>query len=174
MGGKCEISHKRVDRQWGPWGETIQINETDTSYVEYVTREVSIDYAHGGINGTEGPELVLRSLIWVREGRSWLASKANCESLGGKLFYNVDGTESQLMFFAEKLNYHFFWLGIYTKDHVDWLTVDDYIISDPAQLNWKDGQPENVYGDSDYVSSKDGALSDNQEHHEMYSICDMS
>ena len=174
MGGKCEISHKRIDRQWGPWGESIQIIETNTSYVEYVTREVSIDYAHGGINGTEGPELVLRSLIWVREGRSWLASKAHCESLGGKLFYNVDGTESQLMFFAEKLNYHLFWLGIYTKDHVDWLTVDDYIISDPDLLNWKATQPQNAYGDSNYVSSEEGVLSDDREYHKMYSICDMS
>ena len=97
----------------------MHLNDTNTSFVEYLTREVSIDYAHGGIKEAEGPQLVLRSLKWVREGQSWLAAKAHCQSLVGKMFFNSDGTEPQLLFFAEKLNYQNVWLCIYTTDHVD-------------------------------------------------------
>ena len=174
MGGKCEISQKRVDRQWGPWGETIQINETNTSYVEYVTRETSVDYAHGGLEGTEAAEMVQRSLIWVKEGLSWQNAKTHCESLGGSMFSNFDGTESQLLFFAEKFNNQHFWLGVYTNDHQDWLSVDDDDVVDPELLRWRDGEPNNGGGNSNYVSSKDGSLGDDQEHHEVSSVCDIS
>ena len=104
--GKCVLRHKRVDLEWGAWDTAISdvlINDTDPDYIRYHTRETVINVAHGGVPGSERSR-IFSWIRWIRTKKTWTDAKQNCEQLGGKLFYNLDGTIEQLLLFHGKFN----------------------------------------------------------------------
>ena len=73
----------------------------------------------------------------MHEKKSWHEAKTHCENLDGKLFHNMNGTCEQILFFLAKMNNEHHWLGIYTEDHKNWISVDGEVISDEL-LVWKE------------------------------------
>ena len=100
----CEINGKRVDIEWGP---EIQ-NETDTESIKFHSRETLVDASHGGYSGGAKYDIV-EWIKFVHELKTWDDAKSHCETMGGKLFSNVDGTAEQLDFFLLKMNYKYHW-----------------------------------------------------------------
>ena len=47
--GKCNIKGKRVDLQWGEWGESIVTNDSSVKFIRVQRRAPEVEAAHGGI-----------------------------------------------------------------------------------------------------------------------------
>ena len=108
----CQINQKRVDCQTGPPSYTVI--DTPTEWKKSVQYEVTENF-HGGKNDCTS-ELIEEWFVWVATEMDFTAAKDHCESIGGQLFGDVNGTDEQLGFLFEKQNRQSFWLGI-TDEH---------------------------------------------------------
>ena len=79
---------------------------------------------------------VLQWFHWVRQKKTWDQAKTYCESMGGKLFSDIDGTEDQLNWLVTKMGENH-WVGIYRKTDgaSDWFTTEDELL-ESSLLNW--------------------------------------
>ena len=80
--------------------------------------------AHGGKSGDSLK--VVSWLHFVRRGLNWFEAERNCESLGGRLFADVDGTATQLQFLLDRMGDQHYWLGIRTFDRIQWKYASMY------------------------------------------------
>ena len=82
-------------------------------------RDVVIDIAHGMNPGSNIAVEVITWYKWIKERQSWEEAKVNCEEMGGKLFYKVNGSKIQLDWLSEKFVDTCHWLGIFTENHMN-------------------------------------------------------
>ena len=175
--GDCQISLKRVDREWTQWSQTDETVDTRAEYreIKIFEREITVLEAHGGKTGDDTRNRYTETLYWltfVKQLMNFSDAKANCESNNGHLFYDVDGTAEQLNWLFEKMDRQTYWLGIYTKDFIDWISLDGEVLN--SKLQWKAGQPNNVGGQQKYASSGGdygSKLGDLSESALLYSVC---
>ena len=107
--GVCEINMKRVDSRWGPWENEVQI-DGQYEFKEVQKRQVIVDIAHGGIQSTDDTKGTKYWLEFVPDSVIWLKRKSTFESLGGKLFSDLDDTPEQLEFFVDKFGSTSIWI----------------------------------------------------------------
>ena len=125
----CDLGSKLRTTSWSEWEDFVEIdNESEWKKVKKRNCIASTD-VDGPATCLGESEMVSEWLLWVTEIFDWDGAKVNCESLGGALFYRLNGTKSQLDFFYEKMNNKTFYLGVYTSDHEAWRTVDGGTIS---------------------------------------------
>ena len=98
----CQISPKRVDREWSPW--EVRTNTSSSEFVEYNWREILVDFAHGGLKGDEKSEEITKRLRIVSATKNWWDADSNCRQLGGLLFSNLDGTAAQIQHLTSLLS----------------------------------------------------------------------
>ena len=167
-------SSKRVDREWSPWTDAPTIDNT-TEWKIYQTRVVLVDFAHGGIQGEDNTENVTVWMKFVNEVKTWQQAKENCEQIGGKLFHDLDGTQTQIDLLLEKMDRADHWLGIYRDTSSVYRTVENKTI-DKSLLKWRAGEPtettEHHVGNSVVLLVNRG-LNDFSEQKLLQSICDM-
>ena len=170
--GECDIHEKRVDMQWKSIERAVIDNATEFKIITETTIYVST--THGGLsdrNVVEGN--FTRWLKFIKNKLNWTAAKKNCLLLKGKLFYDMDGTDSQLAFLSQKMGGETHWLGIYTEDHKIWKSIEGTTISNDT-LKWIPGQPNNHKNRQFYVTNvKNGGLNDVRHNHLFESVCDM-
>ena len=175
--GYCQISLKRVDREWTEWSQMDLIVDTGAEYKEtkIFEREITILEAHGGKTGNDTRNRYTETLYWltfVKQLMNFSDAKANCESHNGHLFYDVNGTTEQLDWLFEKMDGELYWLGIY-RNFNNWISLDGQVLN--SKLLWKAGQPNNVGGQQNYVvgGASDGSkkLEDMEAFKEFYSVC---
>ena len=147
--GVCEINMKRVDSQWGPWENEVQIDGQD-EFKEIQKRQVIVDIAHGGIQSTDDTERTKYWLKFVPDSVIWLKGKSTCESLGGKLFSHLDGTPAQLEFFVDKFGSTSMWMGLYREsaESFQYITTEGKAVPDDL-IYWHQKEPS--YGQDLYV-----------------------
>ena len=145
LNDKCKISTKRINREWGPWETAIM--DTATDFRKYEIRKLVIDDAHGGDPGNLESERVFEWMKFVHETKAWDDAQKFCIQLGGKLFSKVNGTEEQLDFCFQKLDYNSNWLGIHTDDHIVWVDTNGVIIQ-PDLLVWALANPTTMNANS--------------------------
>ena len=176
--GTCAINGKRVDAEWGEWkvDKTPSV-DTNTVWKQFEKRGFLLDPAHGG--RTDGESQRVYSWIqWVKQSKTWTHAKNNCVRLGGKLFYNLDGTKKQLDFFFDKMDQKPHWLGIYTKNHKSWLTVEGSVIA-KSRLHWdpKQGFNAGKKGQKHVANYAGGSyryLNDRHYSDQYLSVCDLT
>ena len=105
--GNCQISLKRVDREWTQWSQTDETVDTGAEYKEMkiFERDITVLEAHGGKTGDDTRKRYTETsywLIFVKQRMNVSEAKANCESNNGHLFYDVNGTTEQLDWLYEK------------------------------------------------------------------------
>ena len=116
-----KLTKKRSDFRSSSW---VFENTTDTAEVwkHEQFRECIFEGAHRGKKCTMG-EFVERKtvewFVWVTTPMSWYKARDHCASIGGQLFGNINGTDQQYSFLAEKQNHESFWLGISDADVPD-------------------------------------------------------
>ena len=94
--------------------------------------------------------------------------------LGGTLFFKVDGTNTQLLFFSDKFSVASpFWLGIWTEDHSVWYGLDNQPILDES-LAWNKGEPTNPGSEEKRAASFEGGLLDIAGLYTLKFLCDLS
>ena len=142
--GKCAINEKRVDVEWGQWSSQIDVNTTtELKLVE--TRNIMVESAHGGIKYNESKRIV----YWFRrvyETKTWSDAIQKCESIGGRLFTDVDGTTHQLDLMIDNIPTGFYWLGL-SKDptNVSVLRDLDGNVVDNNLLIWCPHEPSGFH-----------------------------
>ena len=167
----CEINKKRQDSTWKEWEEIVAIDSED-EWKRVQTRECEGISTHGGLSCLEDNQ-ILEWFKLVREFRNWENSTLHCKSLGGTLFFKVDGTREQLEFFDTKFNPGPFWVGIWTEDYQTWYGMDDEAIPDEL-LAWHDKEPNGI-GYENRMGATNGGLFDVTGYHEIPSFfCDLS
>ena len=80
--GLCEINQKRVDLEWTSWRWEVVIDSQD-EFKEMKRREKLVDFAHGGIAGTNETGPTKYWLKFVATPMNWLSAKDDCKNLGG-------------------------------------------------------------------------------------------
>ena len=174
--GVCAINGKRVDSQWAQWAVDDPEIDTSTVWKQFEKRYFLLDPAHGG--KTVGPSQRVFSWIrWVDQPMTWSEAETNCAQLGGKLFFNLDGTKKQLDFFLDKLRQKSHWLGIYTTDHTSWVTVNGSTIAD-SRLNWDpvqdfDSTKQGQTHVPNYIGGNYRYLNDRFQKEKHLSVCDL-
>ena len=140
--GFCRINEKRIDREWGPWVAEIVV-ETEKEFKEIEKKQIVVDIAHGGKTGVDPIERTIKWLLFVPERKNWNDAKVHCESLGGKLFSDLDGTEEQLNFIVETFGYVPMWFGVHRESaaSTQWVTIDGKLVPDDKIL-WGSGNPD--------------------------------
>ena len=175
--GNCQISLKRVDREWTQWSQMDEIVDTGAEYkkMKIFEREITVLEAHGGKTGDDTRNRYTETVYWltfVKQLMNFSEANATCESRNGHLFYDVDGTIEQLNWLNEKMDGKYYWLGIYTEDFINWISLDGEVLN--SKLLWKTGQPNNSGGLQKHVTSGGGfgsKLGDLGAHLDLYSIC---
>ena len=166
--GRCQINKKRVDGEWGFW-ETELIIDNSTEYLKMEIRQPTKVFAHPEFTREEK---VLEWFRWIKQVMHFFEAKNYCEQIRGKMFFNVDGTESQLELFWEKLDNQVHWLGILTDDHKLWKTVYGVPIDD-SLLTWNQGQPNNMDNNQFYVVNYPYKYLEDMADKGYWFICDM-
>ena len=167
----CQIDKKRIDAEWGPWVFEAEI-DTAAELKGKFEREKTIEMAHGGKNVHGVSEKPQMWIELVQESLSWDDSVVKCESLGGQLFSNFDGSDEQMKLITQKLNGERHWVGIYTTDHIIWRALDEVPLND-SQLSWIEGQPNNRKGSQNQVLISPAGLNDWEGKKKNHSICDL-
>ena len=131
----------------------------------------SSEPAHGG------KMKAMSSLIIVTETKTWPLARDNCVSLGGKLFANLDGTESQIdslqhVLTSQGQQNELHWLGIYSFDWETWENTDGEVMGDDL-LRWNDGEPNNFGHDFLSIALTTAYLNDATPNYEYASICEI-
>ena len=105
---------------------------------------------------------------------TWNEAVNNCEQIGGKLFWDLNGTQEQLQFLHEKMGLQYHWLGIYTNDHRSWMNIDGDVM-DSALFLWARGEPNNFKAMEDKVANglRGANLNDFPPNKQLRSVCDM-
>ena len=167
----CQIDKKRIDAEWGPWVFEAEI-DTATELKGKFKREKTIEMAHGGKNVHGVSERPQMWIEFVQESLSWNDSVVKCESLGGQLFSNFDGSDEQRELINQKLYSERHWVGIYTTDHIIWRALDGVPLND-SQLPWIRDQPNNINGAQNSVLITRHGLNDWAGVAKFRSICDL-
>ena len=175
--GNCQINLKRVDREWTQWSQTDKTVDTGAEYKEMkiFERQITVLEAHGGKTGNDTRNRYTETLYWlifVKQLMSFFDAKTNCESNNGHLFYDVNGTTEQLNWLYEKMDGKAYWLGIYTKNFSNWISLEGEELN--SKLLWKPGQPNNSGGQQKYAASGGGfgsSLGDLSKSAPLYSVC---
>ena len=173
----CRISLKRVDREWTQWSQTDETVDTGAEYKEMkiFERDITVLEAHGGKTGNDTRNRYTETLYWltfVKQRMNFSDAKANCESNSGHLFYDIDGTIKQLKWLFEKMDKKHYWLGIYTEDFNNWISLDGEVLN--SKLLWMPGQPNNFDGQEKHVASGGRygkKLGDMPAYRKFYSVC---
>ena len=134
----CQIFRKSVDQEWSAW--EFQTNTTGDEYFEYNWREVLVLFAHGGNPGEQNSRIIFERLKIVEERKNWNAAKSHCESIGGKLFSNLDGTPAQVNKLASLQNENSFWLGLKLKGGQYERAEGGFIPW--GKIRWRSGKPD--------------------------------
>ena len=140
---KCKMAGKQHESYWGEWRHIVEI-DTNDEWKKVDKRECILHTARHAPSTCNGKTSEVELMEWykfVREGKTWLEAKANCEELGGKLFSNLNGTASQLEFLSNKLG-SCGWIGGYATSLSlsRWRKVDGGII--PSEnIVWAGGEP---------------------------------
>ena len=66
---------------------------------------------------------------------TWEEAKDNCVDLGGKLFYDLDGTIDQLHVLYKNVGKKNFWVGVYADASRIWRNLEEVIVAD-SLLAW--------------------------------------
>ena len=175
--GDCKISLKRVDREWTQWSQTDETVDTGAEYkeIKIFEREIAVLEAHGGKTGDDIRNKYTEIMYWltfVKQPMNFSDAEANCEAINGHLFYDVDGTTEQLDWLFEKMDGKHYWLGIYTEDFNNWISLDGEVLN--SKLLWKPGQPNNSGGQQKHATSGGfygSKLGDKPAYREFYSVC---
>ena len=172
--GDCQISLKRVDREWTQWSQTDETIDTGAEYkkMKIFEREITVLEAHGGKTGDDTRNRYTETLYWlsfVKQPMTFSDAKANCEANSGHLFYDVDGTIEQLEWLLEKMDGKNYWL-FYTEDSINWISLDGELLN--SKLLWQPGQPKSAGGQQKYVIGGYGSkLGDKKAYQKFYSVC---
>ena len=166
--GRCRINKKRIDGEWASWEKELIIDNS-TEYLKMGSRQATEVFAHPEITREQK---VFEWFRWIKQEMHFFEAKNYCEQIGGKMFSNVDGTESQLEFFGEKLDNASHWLGIFTDDHVVWKSVDGIQIDD-SLLIWNPGQPNNMDNNQFYVVNYPPIYLEDMADNRYWFLCDM-
>ena len=128
-------------------------------------------------NGFHNETQVIEWIKFFTQAKTWVEARNYCkDTVGGHLFFNVDGSWAQLEQYITKIGK--FWLGIYTYDIVrpnaEWRSVNETII-ERTRLYWipNSGEPNNVKKKQFYVACLSKGLNDRGESDEYSFICDM-
>ncbi|XP_066956347.1 uncharacterized protein [Macrobrachium rosenbergii] len=102
----------------------------------------------------------------------WQWARAECETMGGRLYLPDDTTHMLLLHHV--LNASYIWIGMYHNpgdDLVTWYDMD----GNPTQTRmlWASGQPNNNGGHQDYVFSDYGYLYDLGDEQDYNALCAM-
>ena len=135
----CQINQKRIDSEWGPWSSAETANDSESEWKVMASRDVAIAVAHGGKQAKGNATKIYSWLVFVREKMNWYNAKSKCETLGGKLFDNLNGTSQQIRWLREKMGRRF-WVGIYSEDYVTWKSTSGEAIPN-SSLFWQSGSP---------------------------------
>ena len=120
----------------------------------------------------EGDEATLFWYKIVKDTKNYQDAETTCKRLGGRLFYRVDGTKTQVQDLHSKLGAAF-WTGIWTDDHVTWQGPDGEVIPD-SLLAWNSPQEPSIGKSGQTKVAGGGAgLKDLSPLSELMSICDM-
>ena len=112
----CQINQKRADCQiLEPWRQTLI--DTEAEWKFYSERNVSESF-YGGVDNCTSFQID-EWFIWVDQKMSFENAKNHCQSIGGQLFGDINGTDEQFNLLLRKQNYENFWLGITDKDSPD-------------------------------------------------------
>ena len=118
----------------------------------------------------------VNTLKILHEKRTWAEARDNCVSLGGKLFADLDGTETQInslqQLLTERGRVWEYWLGIYANSSKIWKTTDDDLVNEEL-LIWDQGEPNNPHQTLYSISLTAEFLNDDDPRSELASICDM-
>ena len=112
--GDCPISKKRVDAQRGPWGSPQVLIDDEYEWKTEVRREIVLEKAHGGKTTSDAATKVDSSLMFIRTEMTFQKARDHCNSLGGLMFFNVNGSLSQLKFLHARFS-GAHWMGIILK-----------------------------------------------------------
>ena len=169
---RCETNQKRIDAKWTEWQDVI--SDTAEAWRRNQTRFCTMSF-HGGIETcTGGTEEItmLDWIVWVRDPRNWGDSKTGCETLGGHLYDDLDGTAAQLEFFEQKLGCREHWTGVSRASQSSpWKYIDGRVFP-TDRLLWGEGEPQNKVDDLAIVSQL-SKLNDARKSYTMCSVCDM-
>ena len=60
---------------------------------------------------------------------SWNEAKEHCVELGGKLFYDLDGTMTQLDSLFNRMGGRTIWVGVYADDNRYWRNLREEMVA---------------------------------------------
>ena len=91
-------------------------------------------------------EKIVSWLIFIREQLPWEAANDHCLSLGGRLFFELDGKLDQINFLISKMDVDTFWLGLfYSEVEASWMAIDGEVMD--SKILWGAHQPDGSGGD---------------------------
>ncbi|XP_075246920.1 uncharacterized protein LOC142340253 [Convolutriloba macropyga] len=112
----CQINHKRVDCQTGPPSYTVI--DTPTEWKRFTEYDYVLENLHGGRNECQAVQIE-EWFVWVSTEMTFPDAQDYCESIGGQIFGDINGTAQQFDFLYHKQNGQNFWLGITDRDVPD-------------------------------------------------------
>ena len=142
---ECKINQKRVDAEWTMWSQNIYIDTAD-EWKRYETRGC-VMARHGGRDNlcSGSQQKILEWVKFVHEpAHIYDVGFSSCIDLGGKLFTSLNGTQSQLEFFYNRVGPNCYWLGITTDDPTTWETNNEGVANE--DIIWAAGEPNNWNG----------------------------
>ena len=99
--------------------------------------------------------------MFVADLKTWYDARTHCQSLGGQMFSDLDGTAEQLRLLVDTFGYQTMWLGVYRSDlnSTEWTTAEDKPMPNEL-MYWDVGHGEPSFGVDQFVAlaAADGML----------------
>ena len=111
--GKCKINRKRVDRVFSDWER--KVIETLNEWKEFMEKTVLVEAAHGGMKLSIPVGQTFVNFRFIHVSLNWTEAQRNCETLGGQLFFKLDGSTEQLEDFVGRTASGRYWIGIHRE-----------------------------------------------------------
>ena len=140
--GNCAINLKRIDANCSDWKFVLvnfsnEFKEANESFCfsSSVHQDVLIPY------GLQSREIAW--IKWIMEMENFTEATKHCESIGGQLFGDLDGTSGQLLFLS-KHNSQYVILGVSDWKHEGtWVNGRGEILNDKLFHLWAPATPDN-------------------------------
>ena len=99
-----------MDRIFSDWWER-KVVDNELEWKEFMGKTVLLESAHGGKKPSIPVGQTFVNFQFIQERLNWTDAQRNCETLGGQLFFKLDGSTEQLDDFLDRMASGCYWIG---------------------------------------------------------------